>query len=288
MHGGVSITTHSSESIIEEILKIYSSIKDLEDEEILQDTSDHLKNVYQKLDDLITLPMDDEDAEAILNGHGFDQVLDAIARFRCLYTIRLETEHANTILASNEPWEMLRNYSFYPNYCQLVRTEYQGAGLKANDTVVFLGSGPLPLTLILMCHQHGLKGIGIEQDVQRAELSRKVVDKLGLSNAIKIIHGNHFQLSLSESVELIMIAAQAQPKKEIVEQLAKALPAGAKISCRIYEKGLRRLLDRSILVDLPAKLADEFKECCRIHPLPPVNNTVVFAVRSSAAPSEIQ
>jgi hypothetical protein len=137
-----------------------------------------------------------------------------------------------------------------------------------------------------MCHQHGLKGIGIEQDEQRAELSRKVVDKLGLSNAIKIIHGNHFQLPLNDRVDLIMIAAQAQPKKEIVEQLAKALPADTKISCRIYEKGLRRLLDRSILVDLPAKLADEFKECCRIHPLPPVNNTVVFAVRSSAAAPE--
>ncbi|MEA1985282.1 MAG: nicotianamine synthase family protein [Euryarchaeota archaeon] len=281
-----TITVHSSESIIEEILKIYSSIKDLEDEEILQDISDHLKNVYQRLDDLITLPMDDEAAEAILNGHGFDQVLDTITRFRYLYTIRLETEHANTILISNEPWEMLENYSFYPNYCQLVRTEYQGAGLKANDTVVFLGSGPLPLTLILMCHQYGLKGVGIEQDEQRAELSRKVVDKLELSNAIKIIHGNHFQLPLNDRVNLIMIAAQAQPKTEIVEQLAKALPAGTKISCRIYEKGLRRLLDRGILVDLPSKLADEFKECCRIHPLPPVNNTVVFAVRSSAAAPE--
>ncbi|WP_256369403.1 nicotianamine synthase family protein [Methanococcoides sp. AM1] len=102
-----STTAHSSESIIEEIL---------------QDTSDHLKKVYRRLDDLITLPMDDEAAEAILNGHGFDQVLDAITMFRCLYTIKLETEHANTILASNEPWEMLKNYSFYPNYCQLVRT----------------------------------------------------------------------------------------------------------------------------------------------------------------------
>ncbi|WP_244603465.1 nicotianamine synthase family protein [Methanococcoides sp. NM1] len=281
-----SITDHSSESIIEEILKIYSSIKDLEDEEILQDTSDHLKNVYQRLDDLITLPIDYEAAEAILNGHGFDQALDTIIRFIYLYTIRLETEYANSILTSNEPWEMLKIYSFYPNYCQLVRTEYQGAGLKANDTVVFLGSGPLPMTLILMCHQHGLKGIGIEQDEQRAELSRKVVDKLGLSNAIKIIHGNHFQLPLSEGADLIMIAAQAQPKKEIIEQLAKALPAGTKISCRIYEKGLRRLLDRSILVGLPAKLAHEFKECCRIHPLPPVYNTVVFAVRSSAAAPE--
>ncbi|NPE28662.1 hypothetical protein HNV12_11975 [Methanococcoides sp. SA1] len=53
------------------------------------------------MDDLITLPMDDEAAEAILNGHEFEQLLDTITKFRCLYTIRLETEHASSILTSN-------------------------------------------------------------------------------------------------------------------------------------------------------------------------------------------
>jgi hypothetical protein len=275
---------HSAESITEDILKIYSSIKNLKDEEIIKGTYD-VETVYQKLDELITLSIDDEAAEDILNVNGFAQVLDTITRFRALYTIGVESEYADIILASNDPWNVLENFSFYPNYCQLARTEYQGAELKANDMVVFLGSGPLPLTLIVMCHLHGLKGIGIEQDELRVELSRKVVDKLGLSDSIKIIQGNHSLLPLREGENLIMIAGQAMPKNEIVEHMAKTLPAGAKVSFRIYEKGLRRLLDRSILVDLPANIADEFNECCRIHPHPPVNNTVVFAVKSSTSRS---
>jgi hypothetical protein len=276
----------STESILEELSAIYLSIKHLKDEEILNNVSTDLDSVYQRLEDLIKLPIGDKAAEFILTNRGFNQVLDTITNFRFLYNIRLETEHANSILASNMPWKILEEYSFYPNYCQLVLTEYQGAGLKANDAVVFLGSGPLPLTLILMSHQHGVKGIGIERDVHRAELSRKVVEKLGLSNDIRIIHGNHFQLPLKEKVNLVMIAAQAQPKKEIVEHLAKALSAGTKISVRIYEKGLRRLLDRSIFVDLPAQLSDDFKELDRIQPRPPVYTTVLFVIKLTDAPAD--
>jgi hypothetical protein len=52
------------------------------------------------------------------------------------------------------------------------------------------------------------------------------------------------------------VAAQAEPKKAIFDHLVDVLPAGTKLSYRIYEKGLRLLLDTA--------------------PKPPVNNTVVF------------
>jgi len=75
--------------------------------------------------------------------------------------------------------------------------------------VVIIGSGPLPISLIMMCHQYGVRGIGIEQETERAELSRKVLEKLGLSDQIRIITGNHSILPLKDAAELIMVAAQA-------------------------------------------------------------------------------
>ncbi|MCD4814823.1 MAG: methyltransferase, partial [Methanosarcinales archaeon] len=102
-----------------------------------------------------------------------------MARFRSLYTAKLEIEHAHLILDSNNPWEILTNFSYLQNYIRLASTEYKGAGLKPDDTVVIIGSGPLPISLIMMCHQYGVRGIGIEQETERAELSRKVLEKLG-------------------------------------------------------------------------------------------------------------
>jgi len=72
-----------------------------------------------------------------------------------------------------------------------------------------------------------------------------------------------------------MVAAQAEPKKKVFERWQKNLPGGTKVSYRLYEKGLRRILDGSSLFELPSG----FEEYLRVQPEPPVNNTVVFLKR---------
>ena len=272
--GTVHGTNHFAESITEEIVAIHHSIKDFVDREIYQDPSGHLKAVFQQLDYLIALDIDNRSAEDILSNSRFNSAFDAISTFRSRYTAELEAEQANSILKSKDPWNALTNFTYLPNYIQLAQTECRGAGLKPGNTVLFLGSGPLPLTLIVLCHQHGTGGIGIEQDPGRAELSRRVIEKLGLSSQIKIIRGNHqtLPLPLEETPDLIMVAAQAEPKKEIFDHLASVLPAGTKISYRTYEKGLRRMLDTFYRYELPERL----REYQRISPEPPANNTSVF------------
>ncbi|MGP8336880.1 MAG: nicotianamine synthase family protein [Methanosarcinaceae archaeon] len=273
---GISCDTGDfTEKLIEDIFDIYLSIKDLNDKEVLQDSSNHLRTIFQRLDRLISINIDGKSAETILFDSSFNLAFDAITRFRSLYTAKLEIEHAHSILESKYPMEMFKNFNYISNYLKLSRTEFQGAGLKPGDSIVFLGSGPLPLTLMVLCQWYGLKGTGIEQDPDRAELSRKVLEKLGLSDQIEIINGDHLTLPLKSESDLIMVAAQAEPKKEIFNHLAMVLPEGTKLSYRIYEKGLRRLLDTFSFFEFP----EQFEEYLRVRPEPPVNNTVVFVTK---------
>ncbi len=269
-----NIMNRSSESIIKELSTMYSVTKDIKDQEILHSPSNRLKTFFRRLDYLAALDLDDKSAEEILCAPEFDSALASIVRFRNLYSLRLETENANSILDSEDPWDALKHFTHFSNYLQLALTEYQGSGLEPGDSIVFIGSGPLPLTLIMLCHQHGLRGIGIEQEPDRAKLSRRVLMQLGLSDQIEIIEGNHFRLPL-DGCKLVMVAAAAEPKKEIFDHLASVLPAGTKISYRIYEKGLRRLLETSSFLELP----EQFEEYLRIRPKPPVNNTVAFLTK---------
>lgn len=262
-------------SLIKEFRQVHALVKDIEETEILENSSPDLQAAFERLDELAATEVDGEVTDLLLESSEFNSLLPAISRFRFLYNLKLEIEEAKSLFSSRNPWETLRNFTFYPNYLQLARTEYTGSVLKPGDRVLFLGSGPLPLSLIVLCHEYDLSGIGIEQERERACLSRKVIDHLGLSERIQIIEGNHFILPLESGCELYMVAAQAEPKKEIFEQLAKVLPEGSKISYRLYEKGLRRLLDCSSPFELPAG----FEECLRVQPEPPVNNTVVFLKR---------
>ena len=263
---------YAAESVTEEIMAIYSAIQSIEAEESYQNISNNLNTVFQRLDYLIAQDICDKRAEEFIYNPGFSSAFDAISCFRSLYTAKIEVEHAKAIIKSKDPWKTLKNFAYIPNYLQLAKTENQGSPLKPGDHVLFLGSGPLPISLIILCRLYGLRGVGIEQEPDRAELSRIVLQKLGLSDRIKIIAGNHFSLPLEEKSELIMVAAQAEPKKAIFDHLANVLPAGTKVSYRIYEKGLRRLLDTFSRYELP----EPFVEYLRIPPKPPVNNTVVF------------
>ncbi|MDY9925455.1 nicotianamine synthase family protein [Methanosarcina sp.] len=268
----------SSGFILGEIFDLYEKIKDLPEKEILYGSSDQYGSFFQRLNSLVMLDPGDNAVQELLNNRELEPIFISIYRFRNLYTVRLETEHANEILAGKSPWKILEGFPFYGNYLKLVRTEYEGLGLKEGDRVLFLGSGPLPLTLIVFLKQHGVKSTGIEQDTMRANISKKVLDKLGVSGNISIVNGNHFSLSKGDFVNpdvctgAIMIAAQAEPKKEIFEHLLDVMPVGSRISCRIYEKGLSALLNRNCLFNLP----ESFEEQARVHPEPPVYNTVIF------------
>jgi hypothetical protein len=179
-----SMCYYAAESVTEEIMEIYSVIQSINDEECYQNPSYNLNTVFQR---------------------------------------KIEVEHAKAIIKSRDPWKTLKNFAYIPNYLQLAKTEYQGSPLKPGDHVLFLGSGPLPISLIILCRLYGLRGIGIEQEPDRAELSRMVLRKLGFSDQVRIIEGNHFSLPLEEKSELIMVAAQAEPKKAIFDQKRRSL-----------------------------------------------------------------
>ncbi|MDR7665704.1 nicotianamine synthase family protein [Methanosarcina sp. Z-7115] len=277
MVSAVNESLELSESLLGEMLELYRDIRGLSDEEILYCSSDRTEKLFRKLDSLITLDLKSDVACTLLNKRELEPVFTHMNRFRNLYTVRLETEYAKEILASQSPWNVLEEFPFYRNYLRLVRTEYEGFGLKAGNRVFFLGSGPLPLTLIVFLKHYRVKGTGIEQDPARARLSIKVLDKLGLSDDITVINGNHLSLNSIDFINpdtgtrALMIAAQAEPKKEILDHLLKVVPLECRISYRIYEKGLMKLLNMGFLLDLP-----EGFEKQKIQPEPPTYNTVVF------------
>lgn len=273
-----------ADAIKNEFLKIYDAIKDLTNDEILNHNDDAFRPWFEKLHPLVAMDVDDQEVEEIIRDKKIRQVIKHVSHLKKIYGLRMEIESARTIINGPDSWALLRRFEFYPNYAELARMEYQGANLEEGNRVVFLGSGPLPLSLISLCKQYDVKGVGIEHEPEYVELSKKLIKALELSRFIHIVHGNHFDLPLNQEFQLVMVGADACPKNEIFTHLAKALPDGTKISYRIYEKGLRRLIDDQSLSQLPS----EFKEYSRIRPEPPVNNTAVFLIKDTGSRSRLE
>ena len=265
------------QAVKRELLQVDAALQQLTEEEI-KNAPDQIYGAYlDRLNRLAQAPVTDETVQRLIADPDLRPAISRVSLLKRQNGLMLETQLAQSVLAASNPWASLEHFVYYPNYLALARIEYGGAGLHAGDRVVFLGSGPLPLSLICLSTLYSIEGVGIEQDEGRATLSRAVISKLGLERHIQIICGNHFALPLKVPSVLILIGADAMPKAEIFDHLARILEPGQLISYRIYEKGLRRLFDGTSTFDLPL----EFRECGRVRPEPPVNNTSVFAIRSN-------
>ena len=86
------------------------------------------------------------------------------------YNLVIETNNATEIINSDDPQAALDKFHFYERYQGLLTNESKLAHWHEDKTFVFVGSGPLPLTLILFRQKFGCKCIGLIRVADRSPL----------------------------------------------------------------------------------------------------------------------
>ena len=133
-----------------------SQLDDVNIDEILEILDDVEIIAHDKTNDF-------DSAKHILNDEKMNKALKLIRKFYVYVRARLKSENALKILESHDSEKTLDSFHFYDRYIGLVENESKLAKFDENKTFVFLGSDPLPLTLIMFNKVFGCKCIGIEQ-----------------------------------------------------------------------------------------------------------------------------
>ncbi len=214
--------------------------------------------------------IDIDSARHILDNQKMNDALKVIRRFYVKLGTRLEAQNAHDIIEFERPWAKLESFHFYDRYTVLVRNEGHMASFASGDRVVFIGGGPLPLTLILLNKYFDVKGISIEILPEIADLSRKVVAKLGLSSEIIIVDGDETAISRLD-YDAVMVAAFAEPKERVFRNVRDAVTQETKILYRTYS-GMRAILYAPVIEDD----LKGFEKLDLILPTGKVNNTSVM------------
>ena len=192
---------------IEEIADKLSSYGDLDNEGLSALDGTDIDEITMILDEIEVIAHDKEidfdSAKHILDDEKMNKALQLIRKFYVYIGARLERENAMKILESDNPRE------------------------------VFLGSGPLPLTLIMFNMVTGCKCIGIEQFEDVAELSRKVLKRLGLDKDIEIITGDEKTIA-DLDYDILMIAAFAEPKDRVFANVWEVVDEKTPVLYRTY------------------------------------------------------
>ena len=148
-------------------------------------------------------------------------------------------------MESDNPTETLDSFHFYDRYIGLIENESQLAKFNEDKTFVFLGSGPLPLTLIMFNKVFGCKCIGIEQMENVAVLSRKVLKRLELDEDIEIVVGDEKVIE-DLDYDILMVAALAEPKDRVFANIWEYVDEKTPVIYRTYT-GMRAILYAPVL-----------------------------------------
>lgn len=258
----------------DKILKISDALGEFNDYKIKNLPLDRILPLLEEIEKIAhDTSIDFDDAKHILDDKKMGPALDIIRKFYVGVAERLEVEKAQEILQSPDPWGMLESFYFFDRYQKLIQNEHGLVNFTPGERVVFIGGGPLPLTSILQSKFYGVHGISIEIIPEIAALSEKIIEKLGLSSQIDVVVGDETRLGHLD-YGVVMVAALAEPKKRVFENIRKQVDSSVPIIYRTYT-GMRAIL----YAPVTEEVLKGFKKVDMVLPTGKVNNTSVLIKR---------
>ena len=167
----------------DKIKTIAGSFKNYGDYEFHEMPLDDIIPLLDSMEEIAhDLTIDFDSAKHMLDDKKMNEALKIIRKFYVVLGTRLETEKAEEILQSDDPWTTMESFHFYDRYKGLIKNENQLVKFTPEHKVVFIGGGPLPLTLILFNQIFESQGVSIEVMPEVVELSLQSDKKTGFEH----------------------------------------------------------------------------------------------------------
>lgn len=196
---------------------------------------------------------------------------------KCEY--EFECAWAEALILAENPWKMMATFPDIQHYRDLTTLGWNTLRLCCghdHGTVLFCGSGPLPLTAILLATQHGAQVTCLELSPDAVQLSRKVIAALKLEGSITIEEGDAMQYDKFNQFEIIAVAALvgAEQEEAVKAAIFKRIKTLARPKTHILARstwGNRSLLYRP----LPQSVYQDLRLLAEVHPQGDVVNSIV-------------
>ena len=156
-------------------------------------------------------------SKKILNDKEIRLIQDDLRKMSSKAESELELFWAKRALKSSDVEKMLRAFPYYLNYDKMTDIEIANMQLcktHGNHKALFVGSGPLPLSSILMVRKCGISIDNLDIKKEACALSKKLIKKIGLSEKIQTIHDNILDIHNLSGYQTIFIAALAGESEE--------------------------------------------------------------------------
>ena len=130
----------------------------------------------------------------------------------------------------------------YP-YKYILKREIKLGQITENDRVLNIGCGAIPYSAVYISRMTGARVEAIDYDAHACIKARKYIKRLNLKSKITIKRGNGIEYDI-DSFDVILVALQAEPKKEILDNLFEKAETGTRFIFRKPRKIVENQYDK--------------------------------------------
>lgn len=131
-------------------------------------------------------------------------------------------------------------YRLTPRFRRLIEREIDLLGGAKPARALFIGSGPVPVSAILLHEYLGVPVDCADVDPDAVAQSRTLLERLSLKDQIRVALTDGAAVDASR-YDMVLIALLAKPKAEILAQVSKSARPDCRIICRT-SLGLRTIV----------------------------------------------
>lgn len=275
-----------ADALIDEISHIHYHLSQVVDH---LKPSEHVNTLFTKLVTICTFQYDDKTVVSVLNDVHIAALAPSLRAMASQGEYFLELTWATDLVEQTREYQnakpKLSRFIYYQNYVDLVQLELhalQGVGAQL-DNIVFVGSGPLPLSPILMYQKLSAsrtttKMHNIDRDQESINISGKLLEKLDIARGFEQHVLNAIDYTDYDQADVVILGAlvgqDVEEKVEFVKSIGEKMRSGTFIMARSAHS-LRKLLYPSIE---PYQVnACGFETVLVLHPYNDVVNSILIA-----------
>ena len=213
----------NQEKIIHTYVEAYETLRKETD---LSPNNAIINRVLSELVSVVSKPLDQHLAAEILN-------LDEIRSIRCSMLAKLaiaetlmEEHFAQSYVGKVRTLEDFHSFLYWENYKELIKTELKELQKVKGEirSFAFVGTGPLPLSPLLLQQELGANMTCLDIDEQAYSLGRRIIQQLDDGKATSNYVLKDGALHDYGECDLVWIASLVPNKAEILERIFQTQP----------------------------------------------------------------
>jgi hypothetical protein len=139
----------------------------------------------------------------------------------------MEFHYAEKFIKDTPNINNLKSFIYWDNYEKLVDIElnklFEIVERKRLSSIAFVGSGPLPLSTILLQQQTGKRVVCLDINAEAYDLGKKLIEQYSLQHSLKYVLADGASFHY-DGYNLVWIASLVPNKEEVVKRIYETNP----------------------------------------------------------------